>query len=309
MTYNLTQHFLITSTLAAALVLGACADTPTDTAAMIDKAAIDIGLLQQGGAQTNDFTTPEGFVQGDKLIAYEGPGWESDKVAYRLYLDGRNAIDIFGKRTPELVLSGVGRGEDYHAMAAWGMDILKVGASVGVGGVGVYDDGALRQIGDASAYRAQVIEDGLDSATLRVSHINSQACGGDMDMDYRIEAGSRLTHVSVNSDCALPIGTGLVIHPNTTALASNGTEGWQYKARWGVQSLSEDNLGFALFYRAGDAAIVGADNDDDYVVFNSTRPDYAFGAAWSQEGSGITTQPQFEAWLLESVAMLNAKSQ
>lgn len=309
MTYNFTQRFLMTSTLAAALVMGACANTADDTSIMPDKAAIDIGLLQEGGAQTNDFTTPEGFKQGDKLIAYEGPGWESDKVAYRLYLDGRNAIDIFGKRTPELVLSGVGRGEDYHAMADWGMDILKVGASVGVGGVGVYDGDALRQIGDASAYRAQVIEDGLDSATLRVSHINSQACRGDVDTDYRIEAGSRLTHVSVNSDCALPIGTGLVIHPDTAAMASNGTDGWQYKARWGVQSLSDDNLGFALFYRAGDAAIVGADDDDDYVVFKTTRPTYAFGAAWSQEGGGITTQAEFEAWLLESTAMLNAKSQ
>lgn len=31
-------------------------------------------------------------------IRYEGPGWESNKVGYRLYLDWRNAIDIFGKR-------------------------------------------------------------------------------------------------------------------------------------------------------------------------------------------------------------------
>ncbi|WP_300977302.1 DUF4861 family protein, partial [Flavobacterium sp.] len=30
-------------------------------------------------------------------IRYEGPGWESNKIGYRLYLDWRNAIDIFGK--------------------------------------------------------------------------------------------------------------------------------------------------------------------------------------------------------------------
>src|SRR6478735_11625782 len=28
-------------------------------------------------------------------IRYEGPGWESNKIGYRLYLDWRNAIDIF----------------------------------------------------------------------------------------------------------------------------------------------------------------------------------------------------------------------
>jgi len=62
-------------------------------------------------------TTPPGYKQGDKLVAYEGPGWESDRVAYRLYLDGRNAIDIFGKRSPDLVLSKVGRGSKSLANA------------------------------------------------------------------------------------------------------------------------------------------------------------------------------------------------
>ena len=44
------------------------------------------------------------------FIRYEGPGWESDKVGYRLYLDWRNATDIFGKKTDDLVLQGVGLG-------------------------------------------------------------------------------------------------------------------------------------------------------------------------------------------------------
>ena len=36
-------------------------------------------------------------------IQFEGPGWESDKIGYRLYLDWRNAIDIFGKKTNKMV--------------------------------------------------------------------------------------------------------------------------------------------------------------------------------------------------------------
>ena len=41
-------------------------------------------------------------------IRYEGPGWESNKIGYRLYLDWRNAIDIFGKKTEAMVLQQVG---------------------------------------------------------------------------------------------------------------------------------------------------------------------------------------------------------
>src|SRR5690349_1285002 len=31
---------------------------------------------------------------------YEGPGWESELAAWRLYFDARNAIDLYGKRRP-----------------------------------------------------------------------------------------------------------------------------------------------------------------------------------------------------------------
>ena len=30
----------------------------------------------------------------------DGPSWENDKVGFRHYLDGRNAKDLFGKKTP-----------------------------------------------------------------------------------------------------------------------------------------------------------------------------------------------------------------
>src|ERR1017187_5000909 len=35
---------------------------------------------------------------------YEGLGWESEDIAWRIYFDKRNAIDIYGKRRPGLYL-------------------------------------------------------------------------------------------------------------------------------------------------------------------------------------------------------------
>ena len=59
------------------------------------------------------------------FIRYEGPGWESSKVGYRMYLDWRNAIDIFGKVTDTMVLSKVGLDgfDSYHEKQSWGQDI------------------------------------------------------------------------------------------------------------------------------------------------------------------------------------------
>lgn len=293
--------------ISAVLLLCACSGGGAGTNDGPDRVAADIGDLGAGGASVTAFTTPDGYAQGDGLIAYEGPGWESDRVAYRLYLDGRNAVDIFGKRTPELVLAGVGRGEDYHAMADWGMDILKVGNSLGAGGFGVLQDGEAVQIGEAGHYTAEVVEDTNNRATVRVTHSGSRACGGDVVADYSISAGSRLTEVSIDEDCALPVVAGLVIHPGTGSIRKEIGD-WGYIAQHGQQSLSGDDLGTAIFYRRADVARVAKDGDDHYVVFkDGSTPRYLFGAAWAQEPDGDGDALRFVRWLDRTHNELNEK--
>ncbi|MBO9619833.1 MAG: DUF4861 domain-containing protein [Niabella sp.] len=72
-----------------------------------------------------------------KLPPYltEGPAWENDKVGFRKYFDTRNANDLWGKRTSKMVLDEVGAdpSKSYHNLSDWGMDILKVGNSLGAG--------------------------------------------------------------------------------------------------------------------------------------------------------------------------------
>lgn len=84
----------------------------------------------EGEFRNVDFVrVPDEHTDHSFFFRYEGPGWESYKVGYRFYLDWRNAIDIFGKKTPEMVLQNVGQDgfDSYHETAEWGMDILKVG--------------------------------------------------------------------------------------------------------------------------------------------------------------------------------------
>lgn len=65
----------------------------------------------------------------------EGPAWENDKVGFRLYFDTRNGKDIWGKTTSKMMMDEVGldTANNYHQPADWGMDILKVGKSLGAG--------------------------------------------------------------------------------------------------------------------------------------------------------------------------------
>ncbi len=73
------------------------------------------------------------------LFLTEGPGWENDKVAFRLYFDTRNTKDIYGKRIPGMVLDTVGANpvSSYHNFSGWGMDILHVAKSLGAGSLAI----------------------------------------------------------------------------------------------------------------------------------------------------------------------------
>jgi hypothetical protein len=77
---------------------------------------------------------------------FEGPGWENDRVGFRNYFDIRNGIDIFGKLTSDMVLDRVGINENYHVHQEWGMDILKVGASLGGGSLALERNGNLHRV-------------------------------------------------------------------------------------------------------------------------------------------------------------------
>jgi hypothetical protein len=95
-----------------------------------------------------------------RILQMEGPAWENDKVGFRNYFDLRNGTDIFGKQTSEMVLDSVGLnratvmpgglniGEIYHNLSPWGMDILKVGNSLGAGSVALMVNDSLFRIGD-----------------------------------------------------------------------------------------------------------------------------------------------------------------
>src|SRR5665811_1945290 len=64
---------------------------------------------------------------------YEGLGWESEDIAWRIYFDKRNAIDIYGKRRPGLYLDVFAAPQYvYHLESPLGRDIFKVDPTLGV---------------------------------------------------------------------------------------------------------------------------------------------------------------------------------
>ena len=93
---------------------------------------------------------------------FEGPGWENDVDAFRLYFDERNGIDLYGKIRPTLQLRKIGSPDYlYYDESPEGRDIFKVGASMGIGGVGILVNG---QVGETSGREGAGVARGFDGA-------------------------------------------------------------------------------------------------------------------------------------------------
>ncbi len=269
-----------------------------------------------GGGNFSKFDSirvPDGFMDHAYYIKYEGPGWESDKVGYRLYLDWRNAVDVFGKCVSEPVLEQVGMDgyESYHHKSDWGMDVLKVGKSLGIGSNGWWDGEKAIRIEKTDSVKCKILSDGNIRSQVQIWYNGWQI--GDDKVDVvsvkSIDAGSRMTreHLSLSKPVA-NICTGIRIEPDTkTIQLQSKDQKWACLATWGKQSLNNDHLGLAVIYSAAQKPVLTQDKNSHVVVFEDSlqEVEYYFLAAWELEKEGIKTEADFNTYLSQQLELLS----
>ncbi len=272
------------------------------------------GREYKGGTFQNlDYLrVPDEHTDHSYYIRYEGPGWESDRVGYRFYLDWRNAIDIFGKKTEKMVLQDVGQDgfDSYHEPGDWGMDILKVGESLGIGSLAIWHDGRANRVAETDSITCEIIASGPIYSEIETNYYGWQAGTLKTDLISRlsITAGSRMTKHEVWTSRELDnLCTGIVIDAVASFLYSENAEGWSYMASYGPQSLAGDNLGMAVLYRSEDLIELTEDAYSKVVVLKPSGNvlTYYFLAAWEKEPDGIRTQEEFLRYLNETISRLN----
>ncbi len=241
------------------------------------------------------------------FIRYEGPGWESDKVGYRFYLDQRNATDVFGKVTPDMVLQNVGLDgfDSYHEKQAWGMDVMKVGKSLGVGSIGSFNNGKVERVEKTDSVDCRIVENGNEYSSILTNYYGWNVGGKKYDVKSRISihAGTRLSRQQLTlTNQPDNICTGIVKDKNSVVISSNGgSNSWAYLATYGKQSLNNpaDELGLAVFYNPAQA-IERTEDEFSHVVTlkpNEGKVEYYFTGAWVLEPNGIKDETQFRAYL------------
>lgn len=245
-------------------------------------------------------------------IRYEGPGWESDLVGYRFYLDWRNATDVFGKTTHEMALHKAGQDgfDSYHEMQEWGMDVLKVGKSLGIGSPAYFTEGKAVRIDSVDSRSSKVLENGAIYSSIKTNYNGWKVANTQLDITsyYSIHAGSRLTHHHMEyTGNAENLATGIGKNEKGTVTTSKGSETeFGYIATYGEQSLNNDKLGLAVLFPANQVIEITTDQYSDVVVLKpeNNALDYYFLAAWELEKEGITSEQDFMEYVTKTAKEL-----
>lgn len=129
-----------------------------------------------------------------------GAQWESELVGFRVYMDHRQSIDIYGKPSPQLVLDKTNFYSTREDIAAGlGCDILFAGPSVGAGSFRGYVDGQPTYVDSVEARGQRVIASGPVRAIVEVTDKNWFYAGHTLQMRqrYTIYAGHRDVEVDI----------------------------------------------------------------------------------------------------------------
>jgi len=258
---------------------------------------------------------PDEHIDHDTYFRYEGPGWESDKVGYRFYLDWRNATDIYGKKTTDMVLQDVGQDgfDSYHEMADWGVDVLKVGSTLGIGSIGMWVDDEVKMVSVVDSITLAILANGPVHSMIETNYYGwlSGEKKYDLQSNLSIAAGDRKTrHDVIISESAENICTGIVKHENAQLMESTSNGDWQYLATYGAQTLVDDKdlLGMAVLYKKSNLSERVDDGQSHVIVLKPEQGSvsYYFLAAWEQEPGGITSSDQFKAYLEQELVKLES---
>ncbi len=296
---------------------------PADMPVFPPRTNIRIGLKQSDGTFADlgeAVRTPEEMASDARLpYQMEGPAWENEQVGFRIYFDNRNGKDIFGKTAPALALDRTGTGEDYHSLQPWGMDVLKVGTSLGAGSLAVMHDGQPFRLGKTRRAKALAVAQGPVRAILRLTYEGWDVGGELLDVteDIHIWAGkywcqSKVTLTGFEGEKELVTGVVNLLSEVGIPLDFPGMNG---VASHGLQSENKDRLGMAVlagsdvFLGSGELRKTGNDVTDTYIIRLKAKAGEAVGfyffAGWELSSPAFASQEGFLEYLQDEALAIS----
>ena len=185
-------------------------------------------------------------------LHHHGVAVESELMAYRIYFDEKQTIDVYCKRTPRLELAqSYWYPNDSLLAEHYGDDILRVGGTVGVGTVKYWNgklchienvgerqqwiqyqsaDTAIISVGDIDWEVPDGKQNSPSTRTMACLHADYTMCAGHRDMRCEVRVTTPLKGLCTGVQCipaknpAPDSDKAVIVLPNGILLASWGTD-------------------------------------------------------------------------------------
>ncbi len=214
----------------------------------------DVSLFMRSDSlQQNEISAESGDLY--KTIGHHGPAVENEWMALRIYFSEKAAIDIYSKAKPQLELQA----KEWYPTAeeqkeGWGADYYKVGETIGLGGVRLWDGEKIVKLNPVSNRTARVVKEPTCSYMEMLSE-DVPYMGRKVDILVRVTVYSGERNAKVEafslSDEPVQFVTGVNYHEGEEIHQEDGLI-----AAWGVHP--EDvaaeivELGAAIIYNPAD---------------------------------------------------------
>ena len=157
-------------------------------------------------------------------LHHHGAAFENDMVAYRIYFDHRQTVDIYGKYERRLELKETQFYPDEQQKAArYGDDVLWVGSTLGLGTLRGWDGGKPTMLSDVDKRSQRIISRGPIRTIVEVKDKGWTPQPGDKPIDmtalYTLYAGRRECSVDVKFSkpaAGYLLSTGFINVKNST---------------------------------------------------------------------------------------------
>ena len=191
----------------------------------------DVSLMWKDGKQESEISAESGDLF--QKVAHHGPAVENEWMGARIYFDKKCAIDIYNKQERRLELAEAAWYPTEEQQAnGWGSDQYKVGTTLGLGGVRLWDDGKVIPL-DPVSMRTARVKKMADFSQMEMLSEGVPYKGGTVDVLIRVTAYSAFRAMQVEAfvlgDEAVEFVTGINYWETSTLY-----EGNDFVATWGI---------------------------------------------------------------------------
>lgn len=243
--------------------------------------------------------------------------WENDRIAFRMYgaalenfpAENAHGIDVWTKRTSELVLNKWYKANDYHHDNGQGLDYYHVGMTLGGGDIAPYLNDSVYYPRNYRTWK--VLDSGPLRCTFQLGYeawkVGSTAVS--VVKTISLDAGSQLNKMSVqytlDQGDSLPVVAGIVKRPapGTILLDEKTGIAAYWEPEHGADGIT--GLGLVLPVHRGQMQVTRQHLLAEARAGAKQPFVYYFGAAWNKAGR-YTSAAQWFAYLQTFADKLSA---